>query len=209
MTELSQTAFRLSPQQSFLLTRPGEPLVSQCAVALDPPVDPGVLRERLRRLSERHESLRTTFPTPAGARAPVAQTVHERLEPSWAVLEDGEDTTLDALLAQEAGGLDLDRGPTVRGLLAGGVLILTALSACADAHSLLLMAGEFSGGAAEPSLEPIQHADFAEWRNELRTSEEPEAADGRAFWSALSEVGEPRRLLFGAAAPREAWDSAC
>ncbi len=205
MTEPSQTAFRLSPQQSFLLTRPGDALVSQCVVALEPPADPAAVGERLRALSERHETLRTTFPTPAGARAPVAQAVHERLEPTWEIAQDSGDTTLETLLAREASRLDPERGPTIRALLSGsddGLLVLTALSACADARSLTLMAAELSGRARQAALEPIQHADFAEWRHELRASEEAQAADGRAFWSALSEAGEPLRLLFGSAGPR-------
>jgi amino acid adenylation domain-containing protein len=177
--------FRLSPQQSFQLSRPGGPAASQCVIVVaDQPV-----RERLSEIVARHEALRTTFPTPPGARAPVAQAVHDELEPVWVQANEGE---LETLLAREAEKVDLEHGPSLRALLVGGLLILTASAACADSVSLLQIARELNGTPAQG--DPIQHADYAEWRHELRSGEDPDATEGRSFWS---QDGRREVLLFG------------
>ena len=91
--------------------------------------------------------------------------------------------------SEAAREFDLDRGPLLRALVAGAdeesaLLLLTACAACADANSLLLLLGELCERyrGAEAAEEPIQYADYAEWRHELIAGEEPEARDGLAFW---------------------------
>jgi amino acid adenylation domain-containing protein len=198
------SAFRLSPQQAFLLGGARVPLLSQCVVRLDEAADETAVRSRLEGLVTSHETLRTTFPTPVGARAPVAQAIHDQLPPGFEVLAGEGDPLLDldALLARESAGLDLERGPSVRALLlrlAGGAtaVLLTALAGCADPRSLLLLARQLDRSGEAPP-EPIQHADYAEWRHELATGDDPDAVRGRAFWSQAIDESEPARLLFGA-----------
>jgi amino acid adenylation domain-containing protein len=201
--------FRLSPQQAFLLGRGPATEVSQVVLELDDGPASDELRARLEALVTRHEALRTTFVTPPGARAPVAQTIHDRLEPGWDTLSGGEDLLTDpvareTVLAGEAARVDPQHGPSIRALLvepAGGgrALLLSALAASADSRSLALLGGELVAATAQPQgSDPIQHADYAEWRHELLTSEDPDAARGRSFWT--STVAEMHRetLLFGA-----------
>ncbi|MEA2148157.1 MAG: hypothetical protein QOG59_3744 [Solirubrobacteraceae bacterium] len=200
------SSFRLSPQQALALRRPHAPAVVQCAVALSGPVDEASLVRRLAALVARHESLRTTFPTPTGTRAPVAQTVHDRLEPSFERADldqtSAEGDALAAILAGEVDRLDLSDGPTLRALAVdapgGPLLVISALAACADAASLAILAQELRSGAEpDPGAVPIQHADYAEWRHELREGEEPDTARGIAFWAAATEPGQRVRILFG------------
>jgi amino acid adenylation domain-containing protein len=205
--------FRLSPQQAFLLGRGSAAGVSQVVLELGDDAASDELRDRLQSLVERHETLRTTFVTPSGARAPVAQTVHDRLDPGWETVSGGEDLladrkALDGALAREAAGLDPRDGPSIRARLvepADGsrVVLLSALSASADPHSLLLLGRELVAGASGPPAgEPIQYADYAEWRHELVHGEDPDAARGSSFWSSATAEAHNAPLLFGARAPR-------
>ncbi len=206
MSVLDQGAsFRLSPQQGLILGRAHAPATVQCVVELDAPVDEAALARALHALVERHESLRSTFSTPAGARVPVAQTVHDHLAPSFRRVGRDEDATdgdgLAGILAREAERLDLATGPSLRGLLLGAseapLLALFAPAACADARSLALLAEELRGAARrDRGAEPIQHADYAEWRHELRSGDDPETREGVAFWGAAAEPGERTRILF-------------
>jgi amino acid adenylation domain-containing protein len=195
-TKTETVGFRLSPQQQQLLAPGGIPGVTQCAVLLDGPVDVAKLQDALNGALARHEILRTTFIQPTGMRAPqqvigaesvTANSIEQ--EPSAAALiDDGE--RLEQLMRREAERqFDLERGPLLRALLAGSgeqsaLLLLTACAACADVTSLLLLLGELceSYRGAEASREPVQYADYAEWRHELMDGEESEGQDGLAFW---------------------------
>jgi amino acid adenylation domain-containing protein len=204
------SAFRLSPQQSFLLGSGRVPLVSQCLLRLEPGRSEDAVRAALESVVDRNESLRTTFPTPVGAKAPVAQTIHERLAPGWETAASREDrlSDLPAALAREAELIDVEQGPSLRALAvigSGGVdsIVLTALSACADPHSLRLIAAElYSDGAGQNGAgptDPIQYADYAEWRHELAGGDDPEAVRGRGFWSQVVEGYDAPRPPFAAA----------
>jgi amino acid adenylation domain-containing protein len=201
------SSFRLSPQQALALGRLHAPAVVQCAIELVSPVDEAALVESLRKVVARHESLRTTFATPAGARAPVAQTVHDELEPAFSRAQaPADESGLDAVLAAEAGRLDLAAGPSLRALLLDGsdqpLLVLSAPAACTDATSLAMVVQELRAEAEpDPEAEPIQHADYAEWRHELRDGEDPDTPQGIAFWTAATAEAPPRApILFGAPA---------
>jgi amino acid adenylation domain-containing protein len=200
--------FRLSPQQSFLFGRGAAVEVSQIVLGLDADTSSDELRGRLEALVARHETLRTTFVTPTGARAPVAQRVHDRLEPGWDTLSGGEDLLIDraardGALAREATRVDPQGGPSIRALLvepAGGnrALLLTALAASADPRSLDLLGHELLAAPNPQSqADPIQHADYAEWRHELLTGDDPDAARGRSFWASTVEETHRETLLFG------------
>jgi amino acid adenylation domain-containing protein len=208
--------FRLSPQQEQLLLSLGEQTATvQCAAVLDGALDADRLREALERAAARHEILRTTFAQPAGMRI-AQQVIVRELRPSWSTEDRSADdllrdpAALAEVLEREAGQrFDLARGPLLRALLAAragepALLVLTASAACADPTSLLVLLEEMSdadrgdGAAAE---EPIQHADYAEWRHELISGEEGEAQQGREFWLQDAADRPPApRILFGTCA---------
>jgi amino acid adenylation domain-containing protein len=79
------------------------------------------------------------------------------------------------------------------------VLVLTACAACVDATSLLLLIGELCDAykGHESSEEPLQYADYAQWRHELIADEESQMQDGLAFWREYaSDRPAPPRVLF-------------
>src|SRR5665213_2773173 len=216
MTET--VGFRLSPQQEQLLSTAGTaPATAQCAFTLDGPVDVGRLRAALDKVVTRHEILRTTFVQPAGMRTPQ-QVIGAESAAAWSLDQEpssatpiDDDEALQELMASAAQReLDLERGPLLRALLIGSgeetaVLLLTVCAVCADATSLLLLANELCDsyrGAGSPQ-EPLQYADYAEWRHELIGGEDPETQDGLAFWreDAADRPAAPRILFANGAGP--------
>ncbi len=163
-TSAEAASFRLSPQQEQLWRRhpDGPPLAVRCTVDVGA-ADPAAVRDALAHAVARHEILRTTFARRQGLRLP-GQLIHEHLEPSWAAEET----------------LDLVHGPVVHAALAdrtegGRTLALTAAAACADASSLALLAAELQAelaGKATEATDPLQYADYAEWRAESFAAEE-------------------------------------
>ena len=166
-------SYRLSPQQEQLWRRDpdGPQLTAQCLLDVGD-VDAQKVREALARIVERHEILRTTFIRPQGMKLP-AQVIHDRLDIAWR-----EDDQAQAVL-------DLEHGPIVDASLGDGnghrLLALTLPAVCADAHSLALLASELQveiAGTATALAEPLQYADYAEWRNEsLAADGPPESID--------------------------------
>jgi amino acid adenylation domain-containing protein len=204
-------SFRLSPQQEHLRTLHGGGVCAAIAV-LEGPIAESAVRAALTEVVQLHEILRTTIVTPAGMRAPQ-QVVHEQLAPGWA----SEDADVDALLsdraaladvlAREAGrGVDIEQGPLIRGLALGlggerSLLVLTAAAAAADGASMLILLDEVArlvGGHDLPT-EPIQYADYAEWRHEQISGDDADAQEGRQHWQerAADLPPAPPRLLFG------------
>jgi amino acid adenylation domain-containing protein len=210
-TKTETVGFRLSPQQQQLLVSGGAAGAAQCAVLLDGPVDLGRLQQALGGVVARHEILRTTFVQPAGMRTPQ-QVIGAESTPAWSLEEESSaaglidgGAALEELMTREAKHeFDLERGSLVRVLLAGGgeesaLLLLTACAACVDATSLLLLVGELcqSYGGAEIAQEPVQYADYAEWRHELIADEESQVQDGLAFWRKdAANRPVPPRILF-------------
>jgi amino acid adenylation domain-containing protein len=209
-TKTETVGFRLSSQQQHLLASAGASGAAQCAALLDGPVDLARLRGALEDVVSRHEILRTTFVQPAGMRT-RQQMVGEQSAPAWSLAQESGPgpfdggPALEELLSREAArGFDLEHGPLLRAVVAGAdgdsaLLALTACAGCADADSLRLLLSELCERCrgADPLDEPIQYADYAEWRHELIAGEESEAQDGLAFWR---EDGADRplapRILF-------------
>ena len=185
--------FRLSPQQRHLwsLQEAGdEPQYrAQCAVLIEGNLNLRALKAVLRDISDRYEILRTTFHCPHGTNIPL-QRVSEQSAPS---IEEYNLSSCDTLrqqaeietLFQEVGRIpfDLASGPLLRicllTLAADRHMLLVNLpSLCADAASLRILVREISrrysafGRCQEPSGDPPQYADLAEWQNELVESEE-------------------------------------
>jgi hypothetical protein len=199
--ELAST-FRLSSQQAFLFGLGARrPPLSQCAVRAEAS-DP---RWALERLVASHEILRTSFAIPTGARAPVGQVIQDRIDVRVRTETREDDAllfnprALEELLAGEASAqFALDGGPPIRVAaveLPGNrsLIVVTALAACADSRSVVAIARELATPIAEEA-EPIQHADYAEWRADLIAGDNPEALRGRAFWrDAIESINSPPR----------------
>ncbi len=202
-TKPETVGFRLAPQQERLFSGADDLSVVQCAAVLTGPVDETTLRDALGRTLARHEILRTTFARAAAMRG-RSQVIAEVPTFGWSTEADG--IPLDALIVREAEtSLDLESGPLLRAVLVGPseervVLLLTVHAACADAQSLLLLLDETAqtlASSAEPE-EPVQYADYAEWRHELLSGDDERAADGRAFWTSQNAARPAApRLLFG------------
>jgi amino acid adenylation domain-containing protein len=184
--------FRLSPQQEQLWRNEpdGPRLSASCVIDAGGP-DPAAVREAVGRLVARHEILRTTFVRRPGMKLP-SQVINDRLDPAW---DEG------------AAAIDPVRGPVVHAQLieegARRLLKISVSAACADARSLALLArelrAELAGDASR--AEPLQYADYAEWRSEALAGGGP-AASGEAlpasptlpFASGAEYEGPPRSI---------------
>ncbi len=200
-------SFSLAPQQEqpFLLPSAA---VTQAVVVLADGVAPSSVRASLEELVVRHEILRTTFVRLTGTRVP-RQVIHDELPPTWTVCElpaaDGFEAALEALLDQEAEGVDPEEGPVLRAALATSpsqeqTLVLTVSPACLDGAStelLLREIGRTARGGEASEDEPLQYADYAAWRGQLLAEGGPEANAARSWWDESVER-RPSALLFGA-----------
>ncbi|MFV8133049.1 amino acid adenylation domain-containing protein [Streptomyces syringium] len=149
--------------------------------ALDGPVDAEVLARCARRLTDRHEALRTRFALRDGE---LLQVVDERARWEWrtATATDADDVTR-WLEAEHHRPFDLHHGPLFRaGLLhtpqGGAVLVLSMHHIIADGWSVgVLMrelltdyaahTGDPAAAAAPPLEEPgYQYADYSEWQQD-------------------------------------------
>jgi amino acid adenylation domain-containing protein len=175
------------------------------------------VRSALDELVSGHEILRTTFVQVAGMRIPQ-QAIREELAFAWhaSTLHDHEplQAVLDSILTAEAAALDLEDGPVLRAhvtTLPGSerILVLTAAAACLDAESALILLREIGricrGGSGDG--EPLQYADYAEWRRQLLEDDPPEAeaeqpthAPQLLFGRAAAEPAQPTRIPFQLAA---------
>jgi amino acid adenylation domain-containing protein len=174
----STAGFRLSPQQEHLWrTSPDGPrLAVRCVLDLND-AEPRAIRDALDRIVSRHEILRTTFVRRQGLKVP-SQLVNDRLEIGW------EERDIDAG-GNEAQAGALGEGPIVCAVLGPSLdghrlLELTIPAVCSDAGSLVLLASELQaelGGGARGATEPVQYADYAEWRSELTPGENAGAED--------------------------------
>ncbi|AEF42505.1 Non-ribosomal peptide synthetase [Hoyosella subflava DQS3-9A1] len=168
------------------------------SVRLQGTVDTGALQLALSDVVQRHESLRTVFPTsedgPHQVVLPVADAV-----PDLTPFPVSSDTELAAEVAEYAAqGFDVTRDLPLRARLfqcsAGDhTLVLVVHHICADGFSLQPLARDvvvaytsrISGGA--PDWEPlaVQYADYALWQRALLGSEDdPEsiAAQQLEYW---------------------------
>src|SRR5579884_853998 len=217
MSSAETAGFRLSPQQQqlWLLGPEWTAAWSQCAVELPASCGDDDVRSAVAQVVARHEALRTLFRRRAGMRHP-SQLVQETLEPGWSVRQENGELTderiAELLEAEAAQPADVEQGPVVQALLvrapSSSLLVLSVAGACADARSLALVARELcvllglDSGAALAD-DPLQYADYAEWRNGLLAEDEPEAAEGRRHWDEASPQAGPRVLFARDAAPTD------
>ena len=147
------------------------------------PLNVGALEEALRQICQRHEILRTTFPSVAGQpRQEIARTARPRLPvvdlARFATSEDRRDRAARRLIAREiARPFDLARGPLLRGLLVRlgaehHLFLLNLHHIVTDGWSEEILYRELATFYAArlagrpgslPELE-VQYADFAVWQ---------------------------------------------
>ena len=140
-------------------------------------VDAAAVAEAIRRLTTRHESLRTVFPLVNGE---PRQRVLTDVAIPFAAVDLSERAPVDALaetrqlcLAQAGTPFDLATGPLLRCLLvrlsaADHVLMLTMHHIVGDGWSTAILLSELGALLADPDTTlpplPIQYADYAIWQ---------------------------------------------
>lgn len=211
MTIQEIQGYRLSAQQARILRRErGSVSVSRCRVTISGAMEKERLAGAVRRATERHWLLRSTFHwlhasgmgvqqvEPAGSvewwERDVAGQTEEQRRGHIAELWASERTT----------SFDLEKGPVIRaGLLQTGIdqheLLLSAPIVCADANAMLRLMEEivrdYSGNLKQDRAETVQYVQYSEWQHELgQDSEGKEHAD--AFWRQIQHnASEPGRPL--------------
>ncbi|WP_307793113.1 non-ribosomal peptide synthetase [Amycolatopsis sp. MtRt-6] len=148
------------------------------------PLSLDALTSALTALAERHESLRTTFPTVAGRGVQVIGPPPE-IRPDVRAAVDLE----RELIAEVERPFDLARGPLFRATVfelgpGDHVLVLVLHHIVTDGWSMGVLAGElgllYSGAPAELPPLPLRYADFAAWQRERLAG--PELDDRIAYW---------------------------
>ncbi|MFL1428176.1 MULTISPECIES: non-ribosomal peptide synthetase [unclassified Nocardiopsis] len=202
------------------LEGPGATYNIPMALRLEGGLDPAALEAALSDVVERHESLRTVFPSENGD--PYQRVLPaEAARPALRVEEvggDGVAVRVDAL-AQET--FDLESEPPLHTTLlrvgpAEHVLVLVVHHIAGDGWSMAPLLRDLSeayrarlGGAA-PAWEPleIQYADYALWQRDLLDGEEDGeslAAEQLAHWSeVLADLPDVLELPVDRARPARA-----
>ena len=171
----TESTYDISLQQrrAWLARRRGRLDGHVSAYLVEGPLDPGAVRDGVRRLVERHEILRTSLRRVPGLRFPV-QVVGDAGEAGWSVVSPGARTApeeaADRICRDEVAGVDPEAGPPLRVTLASiaperHVLVLHLAAACGDArtaHELALAA--LRGDALD---EAAQYVDYAGWQADI------------------------------------------
>src|SRR5262245_36313777 len=205
--------FRLSPQQQRLWSAQqasdGRPYLAQCAIAIKGALGVPALRSAIENVIERFEILRTTFHTLPGMTLPVQVIGGEGLwrfeEIDLAGLSPADRRAeLEAIWeAQWEEPIDYQNGPVFRSSLIRvssheQTLVISLPARSADAGSLANLAREIACSHAsilsgeQAQDQPIQYADFAEWRHDLTQSPAGQAANERWRKSSAPRVAAIR-----------------
>ncbi|MCW2917433.1 MAG: amino acid adenylation domain protein [Actinomycetia bacterium] len=176
--------YRLSPQQRRIWKLQGaesEAYAAWCVIRAQEPVTENLLREALAKTVGRHEVLRTTFQIPAGADTPL-QVVSDTDTPFTlevqSLLSSGYAALCEAIRKRP---FNLQSGPSLSAVLVhvsntpyDDRIILRLPALCADAISLRVLAAELIAHlhGNEPTDEPLQYPDFAQWQDELLSADE-------------------------------------
>ncbi|MCP4089810.1 MAG: amino acid adenylation domain-containing protein [Gammaproteobacteria bacterium] len=182
------------------------------AIRLKGTLNQTILQESLDILSERHESLRTTF---AIVNDVPVQVIAEQASTTFDIhiLEDSTESALQELLEKLSGqAFNLKKGPLLRAhIIKCGdqehVLLLVIHHSIADAWSLQILYGELTkvyaakiaGTIPELPELPIQYADYAEWQQEWLSGEQLQQQ--LDYWSDLLR-NSPARLELPTDRPR-------
>lgn len=184
------TGFRISPQQAAfgqrLAGRQRQPCASLLQLELAAPLSASGLEERLAACLAAHEILRTRLVPVAGLAQPI-QVIEEHA-PTRVAVEDLSALDAPACIARLAAFQRAERAPDgalvlTLLILPGGkqLLELAAPATHLDIASLRLVARMLLDGHVP--AEPLQYADYAEWKWSLA---EDDAHAGVAFWRAAS-----------------------
>ena len=213
MEQQATAGFWLSPQQKHTWSLQAENTLSAfravCLVAIDGQLRTEVLRQALRELVARHETLRTVFRRQVGMKIPF-QVVLDSCEPGWETLSLGQmapperELKLDELFQCElTRSIDLEKGPVLHATLIEfgekqcGLLVgLPAI--CGDSKSLEILLrelGELYAGQPVSAADGLRYVQFAQWQNDLLESDEDAAQQGRTFWQQGSASDEPELSL--------------
>jgi amino acid adenylation domain-containing protein/FkbM family methyltransferase len=197
--------FRLSPQQEHVwrlqLGDEGQPYRAQCEIRIEGPLNIQLLDEAWRDVAARYEILRTTFHSPAGMASPL-QVVTASAPPRIAFTDltgldqEAQERYVDELFEDSRHlPFDFELGPLAHLSLLKRAehehsLLITLSALLADAAALDNLTREIGASYAALSQggkvadEQMQYAVFAEWLDELLTSEDTEA--GKEFWRDLN-----------------------
>ncbi|HEX7330143.1 MAG TPA: amino acid adenylation domain-containing protein [Pyrinomonadaceae bacterium] len=192
--------FRLSPQQRrvWLLQRDSRALQSQCAIAIDGPLDVARLKDTVQRLIERHEILRTSFECLPGMKIPVQVTAedvtHSLSEVDFSDQPVAERSSLVNQLFEDPLGV-VDRYTLVQLSPVEHVLLISLPSLCADKQTLNNLLGEVTRlyQQSDELEETVQYAQFSAWQHELLEENDSEA--GHEFWRKQTSSSAPTLKL--------------
>lgn len=203
MQEQVLEGFRLSPQQRHLWLAPAtaDECLSQCAIVIDGEISPQRLQAALQTLTERHESLRTTFRCLTAMEVPIQVLADgsrvrfevRQLAPSTDIRREVEEhLRLDARAESGAQKGFAGRYTLLRLGREKSVLLITLSSLYSDAASLTSMyaqlatlcAREESDAASDEEF--VQYADYSEWQNEL--IEERSRSKAANYWESLTQT---------------------
>lgn len=153
------------------------------------PLDAGALRIALAALTERHEALRTRYPSDAEGRPQVC--IEDAVEVPLRIVDAPDEAAAQALVDQAATEpFNLTEGPLMRALLVrladdDHVLLLAKHHIIGDGWSVDVLLRDLiqlyrGGPSAELPALPIQYGDFAQWEAESLAG--PEAERHLAYW---------------------------
>ncbi|MBE9068367.1 amino acid adenylation domain-containing protein [Leptolyngbya cf. ectocarpi LEGE 11479] len=179
--------YRLSPQQQRLwrLQQRRPPFRAVLQLRSHKPYAADQLQAALQQLIDRHEILRTTFPTLPGMTMPL-QVIADSLSSESVLVRYSTAPQVQNLLKQP---FDWVQGPLFQvHWIRPDELLFSVSALCADGATLSLLAQEFQQFyGATPQLEdPLQYADLAEWQIELLEGED--TAAGRSYWRRSSNL---------------------
>jgi len=186
---MSIEGFKLSSQQARLWSRHGDSVgafETHARITIRGDVDRARLREALEKVVDRHEILRTAFPSEVGMRQPL-QVLPDEAGLVW--VEAGESGSRDLI----AGALLVAR-MTVDG--EETLLSLGLPSMAADCMTMTILFDELCRAYADEldeGEELTQYVDYAQWQEDVLADED--AAIGRAFWQKLTASGAPELSL--------------
>ncbi|MCP3060169.1 amino acid adenylation domain-containing protein [Myxococcus sp. K38C18041901] len=168
---------------------------------LEGELDVPALRERLRALVLRHESLRTRFP---GDGTPT-QVISEDMDLDWRVVDltSAPDDLQEALQREAEAPFDLVNGPLFRARLfqlapRRHVLLLNLHHIISDGWSFGVLYRELSSSSALPPLS-LQYADFSSWQRSHLSG--TVLSSQLSFWTRLLD-GVPHLLSLPSDFPR-------
>lgn len=195
--------FRISPQQASVhphIAGAGEhPFGCHLQYTLTPALDTEALANRLRALIAGMEILRTRLVVVPGLRQPV-QVIDDSIDLPLRVQDlrgrsvAEQDAVLDALALKPRDWTTPLAVTLVQLADTRQVLDLAAASSHADLASLKLLARALlEDSPAADETEPLQYADYAEWRWSL--AEDDPGHPGVGFWQAQGHAEQPTLRL--------------